>query len=380
MHHRVDIRYPRDFMKESRELLERTYAFEVPKRVPVILGIEARYVLEERKVSFAEYFSDVQSQFVHQLENFRWRVEHIPDDFFSEPAVYVSPDFQNVVNANGCGCEVYWQENETPQSTPRISSIEEMVQYRFPEWRETLWGKKLAWFHSMVKLAEDADVRLNGEHIPVHVNLHIGGDSPFMTAVDLAGVHFYEWLIQAPSECARFLGRITEKYIEVERQYREAAGKPLRNGLNYSDDSAQVISPELYRTFCVPVARRLYEAFGCDRFDGRLMHLCGRNVHLHDALRELNITMLHGYGAANRPEEMMKLAGKVILQGNIDPLTLYRGNRTEIEAEAGEVLETLAPSGGIILGDGYNIVPGTSIANLEVLRKVSREFGRPGHN
>lgn len=110
------------------------------------------------------------------------------------------------------------------------------------------------------------------------------------------------------------------------------------------------------------------------------MHLCGRNVHLHDALRELKISMLHGYGAANRPEEMMKLAGKVILQGNIDPMILYRGNRTEVEDAVGEVLATLAPSRGIILGDGYNIVPGTSLANLGILREVSREYGPPGRN
>lgn len=364
-------------MTKSRELLGHVFKFEMPDRVPVILGIEARYILQERNVTFAEYFSDVKTQFVHQLENARWRAEHISDDSFAEPAVYVSPDFQNVVNASGCGCEIYWQENETPQSKPRISSVEEMVQYRLPEWNRTLWGTKLAWYYEMMKLAEVADVRLNGERIPVSVTLHIGGDSPFMAAVDLAGVHFYEWLLQAPAECIRFLERITDRYIEVETHYRTVSGRPLQDGLNYSDDSAQVISPDLYRTFCVPVARRLYDMFGCGRFDGRLMHLCGRNVHLHEALNDLNITMLHGYGSANKPEEMMTLAGRVILQGNIDPMTLFRGNHSEIEREAREVLETLAPRKGIILGDGYNVVPGTSISSLEILKRVSREFGKP---
>ncbi|MBI4417787.1 MAG: hypothetical protein HY563_03355 [Ignavibacteriales bacterium] len=373
----MDIRYSPETMRESAEVLRDTYRFALPKRVPVILGIEARYILHERGGTFAEYFSDVRTQFVHQLENFKWRVEHIPDDAFAEPVVTVSPDFQNVVNASGCGCEIYWQEDETPQSTPRLSTVEEMVGYTLPPWQTTLWGKKLEWYSVMKELAADADVRLNGERIPVRVVLSIGGDSPFMSAVDLAGFHFYEWLLQAERECMRFLGIIADRYVEVETHYRKVTGRSLNDGLNYSDDSAQVISPAVYRKFCIPIAERLYGMFGCDRFDGRLMHLCGRNVHLHDALKDLRITMLHGYGSANKPGEMLTLAGKAILQGDIDPMTLFRGNELEIESEARDVLETLAPFGGIVLGDGYNVVPGTRLESLAMLKRVSGEFGRP---
>ena len=152
----------------------------------------------------------------------------------------------------------------------------------------------------------------------------------------------------------------------------------MNDGLNYSDDSAQVISLKQYREFCVPIGQRLYGIFGCDRADGRLMHLCGRNVHLHPALLEdLHITMLHGFGSANKPEEMILLAGKVVLHGNIDPMTLYEGTLDEIEAETMHNLEVLAPSGGLILGDGFNVVPGTPLASLEAVRKASEQYGVP---
>lgn len=377
MFHRVNIRCSREAMEESRQVIGKTVRFQRPARVPVILGIEARYMLHERGVTFAEYFSDAGTQLVHQLENFKWRVEHVPDDATGEPVVTVTPDFQNVVNASGCGCDICWQADETPQSVPRISTIGEMMNHVLPPWETTLWGKKLEWYREMTRLAEDCEVRLNGERIPVRTTLSIGGDSPFMSAVDLAGMHFYEWLLQAEDECRRFLDKITDRYVEVERMYRNVSGRPIRDGLNYSDDSAQVISPELYRKFCVPIAERMYAIFGCDRFDGRLMHLCGRNVHLHEALRDLRITMLHGFGSANRPDERMLLAGRVVLQGNIDPMTLFRGTEAEIRAEAQAVLETLAGRGGVILGDGYNVVPGTPLANLALLRQVSREFGAP---
>jgi uroporphyrinogen-III decarboxylase len=344
----------------------------------VFLGIEARYLLHERRVTFAEYFSDPKTQFILQLENLKWRIENIPDDWFREPIVTISPDFQNVTNASGCGCEILWQESETPQAIDRIFTIDEMIHHELPDWHDTLWGKRLAWYLEMKRLAGEVDVRLNGERIPVAVTLGINADSPFMAAVDLAGANFYNWLLEAPGECKTFLQKITNRYIEVETEFRKVSGKSLDDGLMYSDDSAQIISPEQYREFCVPVGRQLYGVFGNGRHDGRMMHLCGRNVHLHESLlNDLHITMLTGYGSENAPDEMYLLAGKTLLHGNIDPMTLLRGTPNDVAKETMILLNTLAPFGGIIVGDGYNVAPGSSLENLGRVRKTCEEYGVP---
>jgi len=378
MLHRVDIQYPQSAMMLNKRRLDAAYRFDYFDRVPVLLGIEARYLLHERGVTFAEYFSNAKTQLIHQIENIKWRIENIPDDWFSEPKITVSPDFQNVTNSSGCGCEILWQENETPQSAPFLSTVEDMKRYEFPDWRSTLWGKKLDWYLQMKELANDIDVRLNGDRIPVEVTVGINGDSPFMATVDMIGSNFYAWLHEAPKDCKQLLKRITDRYIEVETEYRKVSGKPLKDGLGYSDDSAQVISLAMYREFCVPVAKRLYGTFGCSRHDGRLMHLCGRNVHLHDALlNDLRITMLSGYGSENKPEEMTILAGNVLLHGNVSPITLHEGTTHDVEEETMHILEVLAPRGGIILADGYNVVPGTTISNLEAVKRTSEKFGKP---
>lgn len=365
-------------MEKSRRRMEAAYRFEWFDRAPVLLGIEARYLLHERRVTFAEYFSDPKTQLVHQLENLKWRIENIPDDWFTKPIIAVSPDFQNVTNASACGCDVFWQGNETPRAVQRISTIDELIHYELPDWRDTLWGKRLGWYWEMRRLAEDVEVALNSERVPVYVTLGINADSPFMSAVDVGGAHFYQWLLEASEECKALLQRITDRYVEVETEFRRISSRPKNDGLNYSDDSAQVISLEQYRKFCVPFGRQLYDAFGNDRHDGRMMHLCGRNVHLHEALlNDLHITMLTGYGSGNAPGEMHLLAGKVLLHGNIDPMSLYQGTEHDVEEETRTVLETLAPFGGIILGDGFNIVPGSSISNLEAVRKASAKYGVP---
>jgi len=378
MVHRVNIHYPVSEIELSRKRLQCAYQFSYSDRAPVLLGIEARYTLHERGVTFSEYFSDPKTQLIHQVENTKWRVENIPDDWFNEPKVTVSPDFQNVTNSSGCGCEIFWQENETPQATPFLSTIDDMVHHELPDWRSTLWGKRLDWYYEMRELAKDIEVRVGGERIPIEVNVGINGDSPFMAAVDMIGVNFYAWLHEAPAECKKLLEKIADRYIEVETEYRKASGKPLRDGIGYSDDSAQVISLEMYREFCVPVGKRLYDTFGCNRHDGRLMHLCGRNVHLHDALfNDLHITMLSGYGSENKPEEMTTLAGKVLLHGNISPMTLHLGTSRDVEDETMHILEVLAPCGGVILGDGYNVAPGTAISNLEAVKRTSEKYGEP---
>ena len=378
MLHSINIQYPPHEMEQSRRRLEAAYGFGWYDRAPVLLGIETRYLLHERNVTFAEYFSDPKTQLVHQLENLKWRIEHVPDDWFTQPIITVSPDFQNVANASACGCDVYWQENETPQAMNRISTLDEMINHKLPDWRDTLWGKRLRWYVEMKMLVEDVRVTLNGERIPVVVTLGINADSPFMSAVDLAGANFYNWLLEAPDECKTLLQTITDRYIEVETEFRKLSGRSINDGLMYSDDSAQVISLEQYREFCVPVGQQLYGVFGNNGHNGRNMHLCGRNVHLHEALlNDLHITMLSGYGSDNKPTEMHALAGKTLLHGNISPMTLFEGTAGDVAAETRTLLESLAPFGGIILGDGFNVVPGSPPENLEAIRKTCEEYGAP---
>ena len=71
------------------------------------------------------------------------------------------------------------------------------------------------------------------------------------------------------------------------------------------------------------------------------------------------------------------LKGKVVLHGNVDPLTLFEGSTQSVEAETRRILEILGSSGGIVLGDGFNVVPASPLENLEAVRKTSQAYGVP---
>ena len=87
--------------------------------------------------------------------------------------------------------------------------------------------------------------------------------------------------------------------------------------------------------------------------------------------------MLTGYGSENAPDEMHLLAGKTLLHGNISPMTLFRGSPNDVANETMILLNTLAPFGGIIVGDGYNIAPGSPLENLESVRRSCERYGVP---
>ena len=70
-----------------------------------------------------------------------------------------------------------------------------------------------------------------------------------------------------------------------------------------AEDSAQIMSAELFRQFCVPYDNKLFDAFGSGVRDGRGMHMCGKSDHLHSALiEEEQITsfQLFGHNVAPR--------------------------------------------------------------------------------
>ena len=74
---------------------------------------------------------------------------------------------------------------------------------------------------------------------------------------------------------------------------------------------------------------------------------------------------------------LFRSAGKTLLHGNISPMTLFEGTAGDVAVETRTLLESLAPFGGIILGDGYNVVPGSPLENLEAIRRTCEEFGAP---
>jgi len=199
-----------------------------------------------------------------------------------------------------------------------------------------------------------------------------------MIACDLV---FYWWMLEYPKVCHQLLDKITSGMIEGEKYFRKIDPTP-RGAFGIAEDSAQIVSSDMFREFCVPYDNRMYDAFGNGLKDGRGMHMCGQSVHLHEALlNDARITSFNLFGSPVKPEVAAKnLGGRIYLIGNIDPMLILNGPKEKIREVALDCLRNLGPCGGFVLADGANICPETPLENMAVLRQTAEGYGLPTAN
>jgi hypothetical protein len=370
---RIDVDYDLERAAASMRRWDAAFQISMADRPPVCWGACQRLMLARRGKTFCDLFDDPIDQLVQLVTNWKWVAENLPGDHVTEPSVIVQPQFENASNANAFGSPIVWFDHQPPQAGPAIHTIEQLENFTPPPVEDTLWGRMIDYYHAMRRHLDDGGLELTirGEPIRIDLQAHIGGESPFMVATDLCGHHIYEWMHEAPEALHRMLSIITERMIATERMMREMCGLPLQGSVFMADDTAQIISLDAFREFVVPYTGAVYESLGGEG-SGRPMHMCGRHTHLYPALIEdLKCTGLWGYGALNTPEEVRDgVGGKMWLVGNIDPLLLCNGPVEQIAHETRRLLNALLPCGGVIVCDGFNLVPETPISNLQVVMDV----------
>ncbi len=375
------IEYSAKRMQLNRARSQALINFKYIDRVPVSLSA-GRHILGLFGIGRDEYRKDVQTQYYWQLQFIKWAAENLPDDHFQNPEITVGPSFGNVVDASTFGAEISWSDSQPARARPVISNIEDVERLKIPHPTAGLRGKGLKWWQQMKELTKDTAVYLNKKLIPIKVGtLSAAYNGPLLIAIDLVGDKFYWWMLEYPKACHQLLDKITTAIITAEKYFRKIDPTP-RGGFEITEDSAQIISSDMFREFCVPYDNRLYDAFGSGLKNGRSMHMCGQSTHLHQVLlNDTKITGFSNFGYLVKPEIAAKdLAGRIYLSGNIDPMLILNGPKEKIREAALDCLRNLGPFGGFVLADGANICPGTPLANMMVLRQAAQEYGLPTAN
>jgi uroporphyrinogen-III decarboxylase len=379
MRHSVSIEYSQDSMCRNKLRFARHYDYRYADRVPVLFGVFARSYLKEFGIDFDEYFRSAETQFHWQLKFQKWAIENIPDDRCQDPVITVGPDFENVLNTSAFGGHVEWRAENPPRARPTIHQPDQVRQLRIPRIDEGFWAKYVSWWQTMTELARETAVTFNGQPGRVAVApLGIQWIGPHMMAIDLVGDDFYWWMLEYPEACHQLLDTITSGLIHAETRFRQIDDHTPRPNFAVAEDSAQIMSAELFRQFCVPYDNRLYDAFGAGLRDGHGMHMCGKSDHLHSVLiEEERMTSFQLFGHNVTPRLAAKnLGGKCYLWGNLDPVLLLEGPEEKIREAAADFLEALGPCRGVVLGDGANVCPGTPLAHLAAVRDTAEQYAR----
>jgi hypothetical protein len=376
----IDIDYPVEKMDASRARMGARSEFDYVDRVPVGFCLAPRYFTPLFDIPYSAIFESAEEQFHWQLKFLKYRIENIPEDAVcTSTTVTVGPYFDNVLDSAAFGAEIVWPENETLQSRPTIGSVADMISYQAPSPGTGLWGQARDWWLKMRDLARETKLTFGGVEGHVDVaRLGIGGLSPHMIAIDLVGHDFYWWQAEYPSECHDFLDKITDALIEAQRYFMAIDDRP-RGGFGMAEDTAQIMSPEMFREFVVPYTGRMFDTFGEGFKFGRGLHMCGQSTHLHQTLvDDLRISSFDIFGYVVDPKDAARnLGGRMMLWGNINPMLMLDGTVEDVKQAARVALEELAPCGGFMLGDGANVCPGTPLENLAALTEASEEYASP---
>lgn len=379
MRFHLNIDYPAEKFEMNRKRMEAREHFQYVDRVPVSFCVVPRFFAPIFGLKYIDFFQDAEIQYYWQLQFFKYRMENIPEDIWTKPKLCVMPYFDNVLDSDAFGAKTVWPENETLHSTPTIHTAEQMDQFEIPPANSGLWGKDLDWWTQMKEFTRETRLTFNGREGKVEVaSLSIGGLDPHMIAIDLVGHDFYWWMLDCPEKCHRFLNKITQGLIRQQRYFMKIDPRP-RGAFGLAGDTSTILSPEIFKEFCVPCDNLLYDTFGKGLRDGRGMHMCGNSTHLHSVLvNDLKISSFNLFGYQVPPKVAAgNLGGKMYLYGNINPMLMLDGTKAQVKDAAMECLEALGPCGGFMLGDGANVCPGTPVENLAVLTEASEEYGLP---
>lgn len=379
MRFEINVDYPVEKMEKSQKRLDAWWTHRrYVDRVSVQYCAVPRFFAPLFNLRYIDFFKDVETHYYWQLQFAKYRLENIPEDTCTAPVIGVAPYFDNVVAPSGHGGEVGWEDDGPPRALPVIHTVEEMERYEVAKPDTGLRGKVIEWWGRMKELAAETKVTFNGKEGRVQAGFGVGGLSPHMIAVDLVGEDFYWWILEYPEACHRFLAKITQTEILAEEHARRVQGLPLTGDtFALAEDSAQIMSPEQFKEFCVPYARQMFERFG--RKD-RIIHMCGSSAHLHKALIEdVQMTMFNIFGYLVPPKvAAANLGGRSRLQGNLNPMLMKDGSYAQVKQAAWDCIEAMGPCGGFMLADGANICPGTPLQSFRAVMDAAEEYGLGG--
>lgn len=376
----LDIDYSPDEMAASRARMQARAERRYVDRVPVNYCVVPRYFAPIFRVPYLDLFRDVETHYYWLLQFAKYQIENIPSDACTGPTLSIHPYFDNAVPPSAQGAEIGWTEGSPPRAQPVIHTLEQMEAFQVAAPDAGLRATVIDWWRRMHDLAAQTRVTFAGHEGRVEIGcLGTGGLSPHMLAIDLVGEPFYWWMLEYPEACHRFLARITQGEIEAERLMRRIDPRPRGDWYALAEDSAQIMSPALFRQFCLPYTSSMFDIFGGGLRFGRGIHMCGDSTHLHSVLRdELRMTSFDIFGYLVPPRvAAANLGASCLLWGNIDPMLMRNGAPDEVYAAARECLEAMAPCGGYMLGDGANVCPDTPLASFRAIMQAAQDYGAP---
>jgi uroporphyrinogen decarboxylase len=340
----------------SIERVETVLRGGIPDRVPVDLH---DFMLAARRsgTPFAAYFTDGEAMAQGHIAS--WRE-------FGHDVVLVENGTAALAQACGVGVE-YLADSAPVSFTPAIASLDELERLVMPDpyTTEPLAQNLRATRLVVEGIGGEAFVIGRADQGPFSLASMIVGMEAFLTALALPG---YE----AP--LARLLAFCEEAVFRYAVAQMEQGADMTSVGESIA--GPDVCSPALYRRWAWEADRRLVARLAGQGI--RLAyHICGDTTRIVGEMVDTGAAVLELDHKADLRTVKAATSGRATVLGVIDPSgVIARGTPAAVAEAVREELAVLASGGGLILGPGCALPPGTPSANVHALVEAAHRFGR----
>ncbi|MCP4399220.1 MAG: hypothetical protein GY801_18200 [bacterium] len=289
------------FAEHNTEVKEvwSTFHAENPIRVPMVLGISARFLLSDpvlnpEGITYYDYHNDPETMLKVQLQLQDFIRHHIwADHEMGLPQEWkIGIDGGTFHHSAWYGSDVHYSV-DSPDTKPLLNDDNKHMLFDrgIPDPFSGLYGT----FKNFYEYFQDHLHNYSYKGRPVSPNVAVpaataeGNGVPFTTACKVRGTTALCMdMVTDPEYAKKLLEYITEAAIariKAWKKYLHVSGPAVIFGGDHAiheksdfvmlgDDSVILLSPEMYREFVLPCHQRLYEKLGSPSAT-RGIHLCG---------------------------------------------------------------------------------------------------------
>ena len=274
------------------------------------------------------------------------------------------------IMAEPLGCkehETYWG---VPVVDPCIDDPKKWRDLRFPDPAKD--GKMPQPLQAIRKLGKKLPDERKGD-----VSITGFTRGPLTLAGVVLGVEdMMAFMFEEPDEVKELISFCCDAAIEFDKAQIDAGADHI-----YTPDptcSGDMISPETFREFGLPYAKRQSEAIR--RYKDRYAHhyhICGLTMDRLDDLCEIGASYISLDYADDLGEVKKRIGKRQCIAGNINPAgTLLQGTPEKIEREGKKAIKDAAPGGGYIYWTGCDWPLDVPLANVEAFFDTAKKYGR----
>jgi hypothetical protein len=194
------------------------------------------------------------------------------------------------------------------------------------------------------------------------------------------GLENFSRILAHPSQAKKIFDDRGEFTLEMVKIYAEKDAKIVLLWDDYGFKNGLFMSPKNYRTYVLPWLKRICEV--AHRYDCKIMlHSDGDLMEILDDIIKCGVDVLNPIEptTANPEYDIFKLKRKygdiLTFSGNLSPILLATGTRSEIEHYAKKLIKEVASGGGYIFGSGHSINPAIPPENYEAMYAIKEKYG-----